>query len=123
MIRPAPATQPWLESVNWTASSAGAPVGDEAAGAGAVPPAQDEEAPPGAPVGCSEPSADGAADVPASLGATPAAAVEELDDVVAHPAARPAAASTTIVENTVLRVIKGISYVTFLRTLPLLARS
>jgi hypothetical protein len=43
--------------------------------------------------------------------------VDELDDVVAHPAARPAAASATSVENTVREVINGISFVTFQMTL------
>jgi hypothetical protein len=48
--------------------------------------------------------------------------VDEFDDVVAHPAARPAAASATSVENTIRKVINGISFVTFQLTLYRLAR-
>ncbi len=137
-IRPAPATQPWLGSVNWTASRAGAPREDglggeeaDAAGVVAAPLAHDEEAADGAaaadaPVGPAEPTADGVdtagADVPDPPPAAAAAAVDELDDVVAQPAARPAAASATMVENAARRVINGISFVTFQMTLSRLAR-
>jgi hypothetical protein len=114
-ILPAPATQPWLASVNWTASSAGAPEGDGAAEEGA--PAEARAVPPGQDEGV----ADGgvADDAPAGR-AEPA--LDELADVVAHPAARPAAANANMFENTVRRVIKGISYITFQLALPLLAR-
>jgi hypothetical protein len=93
--------------VNWTASSAGAPAGAAPAAAGAGPPGQDDEATGDAPAGRAE----------------PAAAVDELGDVLAHPAARPAAANATIVEYTVRRVINGVSFVTFQRALYRLARS
>src|SRR5271167_4587420 len=66
MIRPAPATQPWPESTNWTAASAGAwPDPDEAALP--VRPAQDEAAAGGTAVPCelAEPAPDGVDAVPA----------------------------------------------------------
>jgi hypothetical protein len=142
MIRPAPATQPWPESVNWTAARAGAawPSAEpepepEPEPGGAVPvaplAAQDaDDAAPGEPV---EPGVDpGPADalvVPAGL-VDPAAG--DPDDAAAQPAAEPATASTVSAETAVRRMrgsnvwfaraVKGISFVTFQMTLYPLAR-
>jgi hypothetical protein len=102
--------------VNWTAASAGAvPDETDAAGGEAAALAQDEAAADDATAGRAEPAADGADPVEA--------AVDELEDVVAQPAASPPAATATMVENTVRRVINGISFVTFERALRRLARS
>ena len=111
--------------MNWTASRAGAPapVPDEATGAGAAPLAQDERVADGGTDGAGGGADPAEADV---AGPDPAvargASVDELDDVVAHPAARPAAASATTVEYTVRRENKSISFVTFQMTLYRLAR-
>jgi hypothetical protein len=146
MMRPAPATQPWPESVNWTAASAGGwPVpGPEPGGVVAV-----AEAPPAAqdaddvvPGELAELAEFGVEPVPALLAAgvpagrlDPAAA--DPDDVVAQPAARPPTAKTASAEAAArrardggavgpnvwfARALKGISFVTFQMTLYPLAR-
>jgi hypothetical protein len=97
---------------------------DEAAPDEAAP---DEAAADDASAGRAEPTADGVGPAGADLpdpapAADPAPAVDELDDVVAQPAARPAAASATMVGSTERQVINGISFVTFQLTLDRMAR-
>jgi hypothetical protein len=144
MIRPAPATQPWPESVNWTAASAGSwpdPAPDEAAVAGdagdAALPVHDE-----ADVGDTAVPGElaelGVDPVPADvLKAAPPVAAADPDDAAAQPAAEPATASTVSAEAAArraralgaegsnvwfARALKGISFVTFQMTLYPLAR-
>jgi hypothetical protein len=115
MMRPAPATQPWPESVNWTAASAGgwpAP-GPEPGGVVAVAEAplaaQDaDDVVPGDPAELAEfgvePVPADAADVPA--GRLDPAAVDP-DDVAAQPAAEPATAKTASAEAAARRARDG----------------
>jgi hypothetical protein len=141
MIRPAPATQPWPESVNWTAARAAAPwptPASEPAGAVAVTDdglaAQDAAAPGDA--AAAEPAGVGFVPVPAGAAEVLAWADEpaevEPDDVAAQPAAEPAMAATASAETAArrargwnvwfARALKGISFVTFQMTLYPLAR-
>jgi hypothetical protein len=150
MMRPAPATQPWPESVNWTAASAGgwpvpapAPAPGEAVAvaSAAVPvPAQD-----GAGTGGTAAIGElGVDPVPADAReAVPA----DPDDVAAQPASGPATASTASAASVeaaagrgrsaarsardagaggsnvwFARALKGISFVTFQMTLYPLTR-
>jgi hypothetical protein len=101
--------------VNWTAARAGPTGPDEdaagAAGVAAAPLAHAEVAVGDAPAG--------------RAGVVDRAGVDELADVAdvaAQPAARPATARATRVEYTALRVINGVSLVTFARTLSRLTR-
>jgi hypothetical protein len=141
MIRPAPATQPWPGSVNWTAARAGAPWPTPAlAPAGAVAvtedglAAQDAADPGDARAG--EPAGAGFVPVPAEAAGVLAGADELAevapDDVAAQPAAEPARAATASAETAARRVrgwnvwfaraLTGISFVTFQMTLYPLAR-
>jgi hypothetical protein len=145
-MRPAPATQPWPESVNWTAASAGDwpdPEPDPEAGeavavaSAAVPvPAQDEDGAGGTAAG----GELGVDPVPADAReAVPA----DPDDAAAQPATGPATASTASTASAeaaagrarsardggaggsnvwFARALKGISFVTFQMTLYPLAR-
>ena len=143
MIRPSPATQPWPGSVNWTAASAWAPwpapdpgfvaeapvgpLAQDAAGAGDVVP--DEVGRELAVQLGIDPVPADAADVCAGV-ADPAAV--DPDDVAAQPAAEPATAKTVSAEAAArrtegrnvwfARALKGISFVTFQKTLYPLAR-
>ena len=146
-MRPAPATQPWPESANWTAASAGdwpdpdPDPGEADAPAEAPWPAQDE-------ADAGDPA------VPGELGFDPvpaldapadpcAAAPADPDDAAAQPATGPATASTASAEAAArrtrgapggratgagssnvwfARALKGISFVTFQMTLYPLAR-
>jgi hypothetical protein len=151
MMRPAPATQPWPESVNWTAASAGdwpdpapAPAPGEAVAvaSAAVPvPAQDEAGTGGtAAIG-----ELGVGPVPADAADGPADAREAVpadpDDAAAQPASGPAKAAAGRARSAAgsaarsardvwaggsnvwfARALKGISFVTFQMTLYPLAR-
>jgi hypothetical protein len=107
MIRPAPATQPWPESTNWTAASAGAwPDPDPAASvAEAALPAHDEAdaGDPAVPGELAEPGVD---PVPALALGVPAGVLvaPEPDDPAAQPAAEPATASTASADTAARRV-------------------
>jgi hypothetical protein len=104
MIRPAPATQPWPESVNWTAASAGAcpdPDPDEAAGA-ELPVHDAAEVGEAAVPGELAALAVDPAPVDVLEAAPPAAA--DPDDVAAQPAAEPATASTATADAAARRV-------------------
>ena len=149
-MRPAPATQPWPESVNWTAARAGDwPDPDPMPGdavAVAPRPAQDE-ADAGVPAVPGELAELGVDPVPADALDAPADAREAVpadpDDVAAQPATGPATASTASAEAAArrarrapggratgagasnvwfARALKGISFVTFQMTLYPLAR-
>jgi hypothetical protein len=146
MMRPAPATQPWPESVNWTAASAGDWPGPDPEPGAADPvaeaprPAQDEAdagdpAVPGELGVAPDPALDAPADGPEAVPADP--------DDAAHPATGPATASTASAEAAArrtrappggratgaggsnvwfARALTGISFVTFQMTLYPLAR-
>jgi hypothetical protein len=146
MMRPAPATQPWPESVNWTDASAGdwpdpdpdPEPGEAEAPAEAPRPAQDEADPavPGELGVDPVPALDAPADAREAVPADP-------DDAAAQPATGPATASTASAEAAArrtrgvpggratgsessnvwfARALKGISFVTFQMTLYPLAR-
>ncbi|HEY5018410.1 MAG TPA: hypothetical protein VII59_16700 [Streptosporangiaceae bacterium] len=144
MIRPAPATQPWPESTNWTAASAADGVEsnpDEGDAVAEAPrPAQDEADAGGTAL--AGPLAElaelgvelGPADaVPVRAGVLDGAAADP-DDAAAQPAigAATATASTASAEAAArrgrganvwfARALKGISFVTFQMTLYRLAR-
>jgi hypothetical protein len=152
MMRPAPATQPWPESVNWTAASAGDwpdpdPKPGEAEAVTEVPgPAQDE-ADAGVPAVPGELAELGVDPVPADALDPPADAraadPADPDDAAAQPATGPATVSTASAEAAArrarrapggratragasnvwfARALKGISFVTFQMTLYPLAR-
>jgi hypothetical protein len=139
MIRPSPATQPWPESVNWTAARAWAPWPTPESEPGAVV----AVAPAPAPLAAQD--AAGAGDVvdgevacelgvdpvPADAADVLAGVVDPVavdpDDAAAQPAAEPATAKTVSAETAArrteglnvwfARALKGISFVTFQKTL------
>jgi len=136
-MRPAPATQPWPGSVNWTAASAGG-VWPEAGGVVVAAALELQDADDVVP---EEPVLPGVDLVPADALEVPAGVVDlgaaDPDDAAAQPAAEPATASTVSAEAAArrargggagdsnvgfARVLKGISFVTFQMTLYPLAR-
>jgi hypothetical protein len=145
MIRPTPATQPWPGSVNWTAASAWAPWPTPDAAPGEVvavasaPLAAQDAAGAGDDVAgevgweLAEPGVD---PVPADAADVLAGVVDPVavdpDEAAAQPAAQPATARTVSAETAArrtegwnvwsARALKGISFVTFQKTLYPLAR-
>ena len=148
-MRPAPATQPWPESVNWTDASAGDwPEPDPEPEPGAADPVAEAPRPAQDEADAGDPAMPGelgvapdpALDAPADAGeAVPA----DPDDAAAHPATGPATASTASAEAAARRTrtppggratgaggsnvwfgraLTGISFVTFQMTLYPLAR-
>jgi hypothetical protein len=148
MMRPAPATQPWPESVNWTAASAGDwPDPDPESGEAEAPPPEQDEADADVPAVPGELAELGVDPVPADALDGPADACDAVpadpDDAAAQPATGPATASTASAEAAarrarrapggratgagasnvwLARALKGISFVTAQMTLYPLAR-